>query len=251
MTALLVDVVRVASGWEALGFLNLAFVWLAAQQLGFFLADGAIDALSRRSRITIAGFSSALLALSFATGFYSSDLIANLNPPTTALLLVGVIHTMLFSLCRAHLTAWSIRPRAKAFAALVNARAITVYLWHMTVLLTMAGASALLALRTNVDLPEPSSAAWWLTRPLWVVAALGLTAVITAPLARFETVGVGPTNESRHRISLSVLCGLLAVVTLLTAGTSPLTSAIAVALLLAALRMTRHHHEGRRHAQRR
>ncbi len=45
-----VDAVRLTTGVPALGFLNLAFVWLALQQLGFFLADGSIDALGRRTR---------------------------------------------------------------------------------------------------------------------------------------------------------------------------------------------------------
>ncbi|WP_244631902.1 MULTISPECIES: acyltransferase family protein [unclassified Microbacterium] len=67
-----VDMLRAATGLDGLGFLNLAFVWMALQQLGFFLADGRIDALSRRVR-AVAGIGalSLLLLLTFVTGLYS------------------------------------------------------------------------------------------------------------------------------------------------------------------------------------
>ncbi len=40
-----VDVTRFATGVDAIGFLNLLLVWLLVQQLGFHLADGALDGL--------------------------------------------------------------------------------------------------------------------------------------------------------------------------------------------------------------
>src|SRR5690606_16709663 len=40
LASLAVDLLRAQTGVDGLGFLNLAFVWLALQQLGFFLADG-------------------------------------------------------------------------------------------------------------------------------------------------------------------------------------------------------------------
>ncbi|MGV2904135.1 acyltransferase family protein, partial [Microbacterium sp. AGC62] len=63
-----VDVLRAATGLEGLGFLNLAFVWMTLQQLGFFLADGRIGRLSRRLR-TAAGVAALLLLVAtFLTG---------------------------------------------------------------------------------------------------------------------------------------------------------------------------------------
>ncbi|MDF2509399.1 MAG: hypothetical protein K0Q52_3258, partial [Microbacterium sp.] len=110
-----VDVLRAATGLEGLGFLNLAFVWMALQQLGFFLADGRIGALSRRLRAAAGLGALLLLVLTFLTGIYSPDLIANINPPTAALLLVGVAHTSLLSLHRDRLERFSRRPRVAAF----------------------------------------------------------------------------------------------------------------------------------------
>jgi len=90
--AVLVDVARAASGVDAIGFFNLAFVWLTMQQLGFLLADGRVDALSRQTRMRVGATAVIALAIFFVTGVYSPDLIANTNPPTTALLLVGAAH---------------------------------------------------------------------------------------------------------------------------------------------------------------
>ena len=41
--AVLVDVARHASGIDEIGLLNLAFVWLLVQQIGFWYADGWFD----------------------------------------------------------------------------------------------------------------------------------------------------------------------------------------------------------------
>ena len=46
--AMIFDVLRFATGVEALGLLNMTFVWLFAQQLGFWIADGWFQASRRR-----------------------------------------------------------------------------------------------------------------------------------------------------------------------------------------------------------
>lgn len=232
--ALAVDAIRGLSGIEAVGFLNLGFVWLTLQQLGFFLADGALDALSRRTRAVLAGAAATLLLAAFAAGVYSPDLIANINPPTCALLLVGAIHLCLLSRFRERLAAVSRRPRLAAVSSFVNRRTMTIYLWHMPVLLAMAGASAAFALATGAALPAPGSASWWLGRPLWLTAALGLTALAALLAARFEQ---RPAPAFTGRPLPAACLGAASVALLLVAGTSPLTAAVAVLGMLAALRV--------------
>ena len=215
--AVAVDVLRAVAGQEALGFLNLAFVWLALQQLGFFLADGRIDALTRRTRI-VAGVAAVLLLVAlFLTGVYSPDLIANINPPTAAMLLVGVAHTALLSLHRDRLARLSRRTPVAAFTAFVTRRTMTIYLWHMPVLLAMAGASAVFALTTGFALPALDSADWWAGRPLWLLSALALTAVVAVWADRFETHPAPVATGSRLRLTAAVIAGLLGVVLLLAA----------------------------------
>lgn len=237
--SVVVDSLRAASGFDGLGFLNLAFVWLALQQLGFFLADGRIDALSRRVRIVAVSGAAAFLAVTFVTGVYSPDLIANINPPTAALLLVGVVHTGVISLHRDRIEGFSRRPRAAAFTGFVTRRAMTIYLWHMPILLAMAGLSATFALITGGVLPIPGSVDWWAGRPLWLVTALMLTAIVAVAFTRFETQPAPEATHSGRALTLGAFLGLIGIVTLLVLGTSVATAMIAVALLAAALRLAR------------
>lgn len=235
--AVAVDAVRVASGADAVGILNLAFVWLALQQLGFFLADGRIGSLTRRTRASLGVAAVAGLLLSFAAGIHSPDLIANINPPTTALLFVGVAHTMLMSLMRDRLNDWSLRPLGTRVRGFVTPRAMTIYLWHMPVLLTMAGASAIFAILTGIALPEPSNPVWWLTRPLWLIAAFALTAGIAVAFARIEARPAPRHTESTARLVISAVMGIAAVVGLLVLGATPVTATITALMMVAALRL--------------
>lgn len=237
--AVAVDSMRNATGIDGIGFVNLAFVWLALQQLGFFFADGGIDALARRTRMLISGAAIGGLLLSFGLGVHSPDLIANINPPTTALLLVGVAHTMALSLLRPRLAEWSLRRIPTVFRNFVTPRAMTIYLWHMPVLLAMAGACAVFAIGTDAALPEPSSVGWWMTRPLWLAVVLTLTAGLAYLLAGIESRRVPPATQSSGQLFAATMIGLIAIVGLLVLGATPLTTSIAVVLLVVSLRLAR------------
>lgn len=237
--SVLVDVLRATTGIDGLGFLNLAFVWMTLQQLGFFLADGRIDALSRRVRIAAVSSALLLLVATFVTGIHSPDLIANINPPTTALLLVGLVHTGMLSLHRGRIERFSRRRLPAAFTGFVTRRAMTIYLWHMPVLLAMAGLTAVFALLTGADLPALGSGGWWAGRPLWLATALALTAVVAVAFTRFETHPAPEATRSAGGLALGTLLGLIGVVLLLVVGTSVATAMIAVALLAASLQLAR------------
>lgn len=236
--AVTVDVLRAATGIEALGFLNLAFVWMTLQQLGFFFAEGRIDALSRRTRVIAGAGALALLIMTFTTGIYSPDLIANINPPTAALLLVGVIQTSALSLLRESIERLSRRPAATAFIAFVTPRTMSIYLWHMPILLAMAGATAVFSMTTGIALPAPSSVDWWATRPLWLAVVLGLTAVVAVLTARVENHAAPAFSGSSRRAAAAVFMALIGLVLLLWMGTSVATALIALALMIAALALT-------------
>lgn len=234
-----VDALRGVTGVAGLGFLNLAFVWLTLQQLGFFLADGRIDALARRTRVAVTAGAGVLLTVLFVAGVYSPDLIANINPPTAALLLVGVVHTGLLSLHRERIARASSTAAAAAFTRFVTRRTMTIYLWHMPVLLAMAGVTAVVALGTGVALPALDGPEWWLTRPLWLLSALALTAGVAVAVDRFERQPAPTCTRSSGRLVSAGLLGLGGVVLLLVVGTSVTTAVVAVALLMAALRLAR------------
>jgi hypothetical protein len=82
-------------------------------------------------------------------------------------------------------------------------------------------------------LPEPSSLAWWLGRPLWLSLALLATALVAAALAGFERRATPAQSSTPPRILAAVMVGLGAVVLLLAASTSPVTAAISVTLIIA------------------
>lgn len=237
--AIAVDGLRMFTGVDGLGFFNLAFVWLTLQQLGFFLADGRIGSLSRRTRTILALTAVAGLVLTVATGVYSPDLIENINPPTTALFFVGVAHTMLMSLLRERLNTWSRMPLGTRLREFVTPRAMTIYLWHMPVLLVMAGASAVFAMSTGVPLPEPSSLEWCMTRPLWLTVVFALTALVAWRLARIEARPAPQAARSPLRLASSAALGVAAIAGLLVLGATPLNGVLAVLLMIAALRLAR------------
>ncbi|WP_174705957.1 acyltransferase family protein [Brachybacterium ginsengisoli] len=236
--AVAVDLLRLVTGVDAIGYANLAFVWLALQQLGFLLADGHLDRLSARWRIGIGAGAAGLLALGMLLGICSPDLIAHLNPPTTALLLVGVAQTMLLTLVRTRLRALAERPRIAALTGFVTARTMTIYLWNLPVLLVMAGASAQLALLGPIPLPEPSSILWWLSRPSWLALSLLLTLGVATVLGGIEARRPPALTTRPREARLGVVLGVAAVLLLLLAGTWPVTALGAVVLILIALRRT-------------
>jgi peptidoglycan/LPS O-acetylase OafA/YrhL len=237
--AVSVDLIRSVSGIDALGFLNLAFVWMALQQLGFFFADGTIDRLSRRIRTLIGLGAVGALAVAFVFGVYSPDLIANVNPPTTALLLVGVAHTSALSLFREPLNVFGRRRVPAALTAFVTPRAMTIYLWHMPVLLAMAGVSAGFAIATGTGLPALGGPEWWLGRPAWLVIAFALVALVAMLCARAESARLAAPTRSTGRVAVAAVIGGAGVVGLIAFSATVATTVFAVALISVALGLSR------------
>lgn len=235
VAAVAVDALHGLTGIDALGYANIAFVWLALQQLGFFLADGRLDALSPAVRRSAGAAAVAVLIGGVVAGIWTPDLIAHLNPPTIALLLVGAAQTAALSLLRPALAELSAHPWIEACTRFVTARTMTIYLWNLPVLLAMAGVSAVLALRDGMPLPEPSGLMWWTTRPWWLVLSIVLTFALAAVLGSIERRRPARPTRSSRRALQAVLLGLFGVLIPLLAGTTVLTAGAAVGLFLAAL----------------
>ena len=152
---------------------------------------------------------------------------------------MGAVHLSAVSLLRERIARVSRRRIPAAFSAFVNRRTMTVYLWHMPVLLTMAGLTALAAMVTGIMPSEPGSPAWWMERPLWLATALAATALVAVLLGRFENRAAPVATTSHPRLRCAVVVGIGAVVLLLVTGTSVVTAAVAVLAFAAALRLAR------------
>ena len=238
--AVAVDVIRLSTGIDALGFLNLLFVWLTLQQLGFWLAAERLDGLSVRARLVIAGASMVGLLLLTVRGPYPVDMLQNLNPPTVCLLVLGVAQLMVFTLMRERLRAFADRPVIGGLVDALGSRAMTAYLWHMPVIVVLAGGLLVLDAVVGLALPEPLTVEWWTTRPLWLVAVGAAVVPVAAVLGRFENAPLAPvfrgtSRRVRTRTALAVVLGAGAVVLLLATGISLAGAILAVALLVAAL----------------
>lgn len=237
--AVLVDVIRFGTGLEAIGFFNLAFVWLAVQQLGFGYADGWFRRIDRRRLPAAVIGSLAVLIMVVAYGPYSPNLIDNLNPPTVCLLLLGVVHGLALTLAAPALERLARRRVISKVVDAINDRAMTIYLWHMSVLVTIA----LIILAAGLPFPTPLSPAWWVTRGYWLLA-IGLGMIIAArALGRFERGRRGERRPARPTGSLPIMVGavLLAIVAVgvvLIAGFSLLSATLATLGLAVALRLT-------------
>ncbi|MBE1585147.1 acyltransferase [Nonomuraea angiospora] len=180
--AVLTDVVRFSTGFEALGYLNVVFVWMAVHQLGFFYAEGR---LRRPWALAIGGYGAAALLVAY--GPYPGSMIglpgaevSNMAPPTLAMLAVGIGQIGLVTLLRP----WLLRLRTGRLLAWASPRIMTVYLWHMPALFAVTGVVVVLL---GIDTPRPGSGLWLAGWPVW----FGLLCLVMWPLLkgfhRFET----------------------------------------------------------------
>ncbi|MCS4275178.1 peptidoglycan/LPS O-acetylase OafA/YrhL [Mycetocola sp. BIGb0189] len=240
--ALGVDILRAGMGIVGIGFINLMFVWLAVQQLGFWLADGRGESWSTRTRIIVGASALAALFLLSVPGPYSPDMYENLNPPTICLILLGIAQLMLFTLLRNWLREVADRPRISSLVNRLGARSMTIYLWHMPVIILLAAGLLILNLTVAVPLPDPLSAGWWLTRPVWLVA-VGLAVIpMVAKLGRIEAAKRPAIREERTRaltlrVAAAVLLGAGSVLVILVTGFAVTGALLAVGMLVAALQL--------------
>ena len=247
---MVVDTVALLTAQPLIGALNLAFVWLLIQQLGFCLADGWFD-WRRRWMLALAGLAAfgGLLFLTTVVG-YSTDMYDNLNPPTAALLVLGVGQTLLFAWLRPWLARLAERTTLAGLSDAINRNAMQIYLWHVPVIVLVA----VVLVVAGAPFPEPLSEGWWQSRPPFLVAVALLLIPVVVGVAWLErrdeagaaraaaraeagaTAAAEPARVGPWMATLKVVLGISGVVTLLIAGFTPAYgAAIGVTLLLLAV----------------
>ena len=194
--AALVDLLSLGSfGLTNLGFLNYLFMWGTVHGLGYAWADSRFGGTTRRLLISAAGLVATAALVFF--GPYPVAMVGlvtkgvnNSQPPKVTLLALALFQAGLILALEGPARRWLARERVWTNVVLVNGRIMTLYLWHMTAMVTVIGGLLLLdgyGLGVATGTPQ-----WWLTRPLW----LGALAVATLPFisvfGRFERPNPDP-----------------------------------------------------------
>lgn len=189
-----------------LAYANMVFLWCAVQQLGFVIADGHVSKVSRSGLVAVIILSNLLLAVLTGLGLYPGNMLVNLNPPNLTLLLLGISQAATLELFRPGLNSVASAGWVQKVLAVAGRRSMTVYLWHLPVLVAMSG----LWLLTEFPKPAGGTAEWWWSRS---VVLLGLITLLLPVLALFGRLEDRPTASihTRRRPAAAVVTAAVVV----------------------------------------
>ncbi len=210
--AAVVDVVVHGAGVEEVGVLNYAFVWLLPHQLGIIHAGGGWERVRGRVAAATAAIGLAGLVVLVTAANYPVSMIGvpgeerwNTDPPSLALVALTVWLIGLALMARPMIVTPAV-PRA---VTALNRVALTLYLWHVTVI--AVGAAVLVAL--GVPDQPTGSTAWWATRPVWLVVLAVIMVPVVRLFRRFE-IHPAPQEAPTDRRPVRTAAATLGVVSL-------------------------------------
>ena len=157
---------------------------------------GGLASVARRL-LLLAGTGLATAVLLVQAGPYPVSMVGldtsavdNTYPTRVTLLFLGMAQAGLLLLLDPLARRLVQGRRAWTLVVAVNARIMTVYLWHVTAMVLVIAASLLVG---GVGLrARPLGASWWWSRPLWFLVLAVVTTAFVAGLGRLETVGPDP-----------------------------------------------------------
>ena len=194
-------------------FTNFLWVFLAVHQLGFAWRAGRFAnrwfalawfaiGLAVLIRITVYGFYP--VSMVSAPGGFSNSL-----PPTLALFALGMVQVGLVLALEPAGRKMLNSVRIWTATVLMNGMIMTIYLWHLTAFVLVMTVAWLAFGGVGLD-SVPGTAAWWLSRPLW----LGIYVLALLPLimifARHER-SFGPIRGGRTVPRLRAVLGVVAI----------------------------------------
>jgi len=205
------DVGRFAWDLSGLAMANYLLVFLFAQQLGFFYGDGTLTRMRSTTLLTISATALGMLVVLTATGPYPvsmvgvpGEAVSNMSPPTLCILVLTVAQVGIVMALRPAANRWLRHRRAWTVTVAVNARIMTLFLWHLTALVL---AAVVLVLLLGLPTPAGATTGWWLSRPLWVATAACILAVFVAAFGWAEQ-----PRDSRDAGGSNVVVAVLGVV---------------------------------------
>ncbi len=227
--ALATDLLFFAAEVRWPGWSNYFWVWLAIHNLGFAWRDGRLG--RPLLQLACAGLGLLCLWLLVFYGPYPLAMVgspdqnlSNTTPPKVALIALGLFQFGLLRLLE--------KPARRALAGLrlwtatvlVNSMIMTIYLWHLTVMIVVIG---LLYLAGGIGLVfAPGSGGWWLTRPLWIALLAAVLVPLALLLSPLERILRDPSRAappvSRQVPGAAMICLGIALLALFGLGGGPL-----------------------------
>jgi peptidoglycan/LPS O-acetylase OafA/YrhL len=219
--AVLTDIGFFAAELRWLGWSNYFWVWLAVHQLGFAWRDGRLGSPALLLACSAAGF--VTLYLLVTKGPYPLAMVgspdeglSNTLPPKITLIALGIVQFGLLLALEGPMRRALESLRLWTATVLINSMIMTLYLWHITVMVLL-GTVLYLADGFGFGI-EPGTATWWWTRPLWIGVLLVLlfpAALALSPLERRgRSRGSTVPSAGRQIVGAVLLClgiSLLAV----------------------------------------
>ncbi|HEV8298000.1 MAG TPA: acyltransferase family protein, partial [Acidimicrobiales bacterium] len=207
--AVVTDLGGFVAGHPRVRYLNIAFVLLLPHQLGHFYGDGTLLRQPRRRLwwMTLSGLGGLVLLTNPIVfelfgdrrftwfpgiGHYPRSLlgtevekVSNAYPPTLCYLLAGLWGIGAAMLLRPRLARWLQRERPWRMTIAVNARIMTLFLWHMTAYLL----AILLLWPLEFGREREPTIRWWVERPLWLGVSGAILGVIMTIVGPLEALG--------------------------------------------------------------
>ncbi len=188
--AVLTDIGFFAAELRWLGWSNYFWVWLAVHQLGFAWRDGRLGSPALLLACSAAGF--VTLYLLITEGPYPLAMVgspdeglSNTLPPKVTLIALGIFQFGLLLALEGPMRRALDSLRLWTATVLINSMIMTLYLWHITVMVLL-GTALYFADGFGFGI-EPGTSTWWWTRPLWIGVLLVLlfpSALALSPLER-------------------------------------------------------------------
>ena len=193
--AVLTDVAFFAADLRWLGWTNYFWVWLAVHQLGFAWRDKRLPSPALLLACSAAGF--IILYLLISKGPYPLAMVgspdeglSNTLPPKVTLIALGIFQFGLLLALERPMRRVLESLRLWTATVLVNSMIMTLYLWHITIMVLL-GSVLYFANGFGFGI-EPGTSAWWWTRPVWIGVLLLLLFPAALALSPLERKGRSP-----------------------------------------------------------
>jgi peptidoglycan/LPS O-acetylase OafA/YrhL len=225
----LVDIAFFAADLRWMGWSNYLWIWLSVHHLGYAWRDGRMGSPARLVIYSALGLLALGLMVSkgpypFAMAGSPDEGISNSFPPKLTLLMLGITQFGLLLAIEGPMRRILTGSRLWAATVLINSMIMTLYLWHLTVMVIII-ALAYLAGGLGLGL-EPGSADWWITRPIWIAVLLAAVLPVTLLLSPLErrahAADAAAPAASRLVGGAALLCLGVALLALFGFGSAPL-----------------------------